>query len=346
MRTRASILIADVDADEDYVKMTEGIKSELAVPVIMNDVAVGVLNVESKTPAAFDKSQEMLLQILARHLATAICNVKNLQQIENFSRKLQMLVVERTRELESAQAQLIKSERLAAIGELSAMVGHDLRNPLTSIKSAAYLLKKRRNLQVDEKDQEMLDIIDKSIDYSNKIINDLLEYSREIQLDLTESTPQEIMEETLSSIEIPPRIALVNHVQNAPRIKVDADKMKRVFLNVIKNSLDAMPTQGKLQITSKPAGNTVSISFKDTGIGISEADLKKIFKPLFTTKAQGMGFGLSICKRIVEAHNGRINIESAVGRGTTLTVTLPVTPENPDKTALIAAEETQELSQR
>jgi signal transduction histidine kinase len=135
------------------------------------------------------------------------------------------------------------------------------------------------------------------------------------------------LKEALSMIEIPNRIKVLDYALNEPKIKVDMPKMERVYINLIKNAFDAMPEGGTLEIRSLQANNNAEISFRDTGTGISEGTMAKIFTPLFTTKAQGMGFGLAICKRVVEAHGGKISVESAVGKGTTFTVTVPVTPK-------------------
>jgi signal transduction histidine kinase len=107
-------------------------------------------------------------------------------------------------------------------------------------------------------------------------------------------------------------------------MEVDTDKMKRVFVNIIKNAVDAMPKGGKLTIESRKSNGDMEIVFSDTGAGMSEETLKNIFKPLFTTKAKGMGFGLPICKRFVEAHGGKIHVRSTVGKGSTFIVTLPI----------------------
>ena len=215
-------------------------------------------------------------------------------------------------------------ERNKAIRELAAMVGHDLRNPLTGISSAAQYLKKKYGSLMDEKGQEMLEVIEKDVQYSNKIINDLLEYSTAIRLDLRETTPKLLVTEALSHIAFPRNVQLIDSTQSSPRINVDVDKMKRVFINLIKNAVDAMPKGGKLTITSENVNGNVKFVFADTGMGISDEHLRRIFEPLFTTKARGMGLGLSICKRIVEAHGGTIAVESALNKGTTFTIILPI----------------------
>ncbi len=223
------------------------------------------------------------------------------------------------------EQQLLKSERLAAMGEVAAMVGHDLRNPLTGIAGATYFLKMKLNSRGDiKRKREMLDLIEKDIEYSNKIVNDLLDYSREIHLDLTETTPRVIVRDTLSMVKVPDGITVLNKVQRIPKLSVDCEKLKRVFLNIMKNAFDAMPKGGQLMIKSKIVGDCTEFVFADTGLGMTQHTLDEIFAPLFTTKAKGMGFGLAICKRIVEAHCGRISVESEPAKGTMFTVTVPI----------------------
>jgi signal transduction histidine kinase len=115
--------------------------------------------------------------------------------------------------------------------------------------------------------------------------------------------------------------------ESRPKVKVDIDRMKRACLNLIRNALDAMPEGGTLTVTSEQNGNYFRISFSDTGMGMPKETLKRLWTPLFTTKAKGMGFGLPICKRIVEAHGGSIAVESRLGKGTTFTVTIPIQPK-------------------
>lgn len=218
-------------------------------------------------------------------------------------------------------------ERINVIGELAAMIGHDLRNPLTGITSATYYLRKKYGALMDEKGRDMLEVIENDIDYSNKIINDLLEYSKAIKLDLYETNPKSAVTEALSNVDFPKNVQLIDLTESTPTIKIDVDKMKRVFINIIKNAVDAMPDGGKLTITSEKAHDKVKIAFADTGLGISEENLKKLFGPLFTTKAKGMGLGLAICKRVVEAHEGAISVESIIGKGTTFTIIIPIEPK-------------------
>jgi len=253
-----------------------------------------------------------------------------LRKLEEYSQQLEKMVEKRTKQLKEAQEQLVKTERLAAIGQVAAMVGHDLRNPLTGIKGAAYYLKTKPALKTDKKTMEMLELIEKDIEYSNKIITDLLEYSREVHLELTETTPRSIVSETLSLLEVPKNVEIINLTQDEPRTKVDIEKLNRVFVNLIKNAFDAMPKGGKLTIKSIRTNDNVELAFTDTGMGMTKEQMGKIWTPFFTTKAKGMGLGLPICKRIVEAHRGHISVQSMAGLGTTFTVTIPIEPKITD----------------
>jgi len=229
-------------------------------------------------------------------------------------------------ELKRTQEKLLKTERLAAIGELAGMIGHDLRTPLQGITGATYYLKIRTSPKLNETEREMIETIETCIQRSNKIINDLLEYSREIYLDYEVTTPKVLLSDTLRQLELPKRINLINETKNEPDLRIDKGKIERVFVNIIRNAFEAMPETGTLTISSKAKDDKVVFTFKDTGVGITKEALSKLWTPLYTTKATGMGFGLAICKRIIEAHNGEIRVESEPGMGATFTVTFPQMP--------------------
>ena len=251
------------------------------------------------------------------------------RKIEEYTHNLEKIVQERTKQLKTANEQLLKSQRLAAIGELAGMVGHDLRNPLTGIKGAIYYLETKCAARIGATGKMLLETIDKAIEHSNKIINDLLAYSSKLSLALSETTPKLLLKKALASIEVPERIQIIDATKGKPKIKADIESMRKVFVNLITNAIDAMPEAGTLTITSKAVKGNVKIIFKDTGTGMTEETLSKLKLgfPLFTTKAKGMGFGLPICKRIVEAHGGKISLKSALGKGTAITITIPVNPK-------------------
>jgi PAS domain S-box-containing protein len=226
-------------------------------------------------------------------------------------------------ERKKLEAQLLESQRLATIGSTAAMVGHDLRNPLQGISTAAYYLKEVEQSKLSKEGKEMLQLITEGVERSDRIIEDLLEYSREIHLELTETDLRSITKDALAHLKIPSVVRLVNSTENEPKLRLDTEKMRRVFLNLLQNAIDAMPDGGTLTITSKISNPNLEIAFKDTGVGMTPETIRKLWSPFHTTKAKGMGLGLAICKRIVEAHGGSICAESALGKGSTFTVRLP-----------------------
>jgi PAS domain S-box-containing protein len=251
-------------------------------------------------------------------------------RIQYQRRPADLLLVRDVSERKRIEEQHSKLERLAAIGEIAGMVGHDLRNPLQGIKSAAYYLNKNQISISDDDRKKMLTVIDRAVAHADKIINDLQEYSRGIQLDRAKCSPHALLTGALSLIQVPARVKVIDDTLEEPEVRVDKSKMVRVLINLIKNAVDAMPEGGTLQVKSTQANGNVEISFADTGIGMSEETLAKLFSPLVTTKAQGMGLGLAICKRIAEAHQGKISVQSVEGKGSTFTITIPIEPELKD----------------
>ncbi len=230
-------------------------------------------------------------------------------------------------EIQRQSLKLQESERMSAIGELARQVGHDLRNPLTSTKYAAYYLRQKGDKCSDEDREKMLNIIEGDIRRSDKIINDLMEFSSEMCLEVEKCSPKSLLKGALSRSQVPENISLKNHALETPTMLADACKIERVFTIIIKNAVEAMPKGGTLEIQSTQKDSDVQITFADTGEGISPELLPKIFSPLLTTKAQGMGISLAICKRIVDNHGGKIEVESTVSVGTTFKITLPIKPQ-------------------
>jgi len=232
------------------------------------------------------------------------------------------------KELRETQEQLIRSEKLAVIGQLSSGVGHELRNPLGAIKNAIFYIQRRvakTDLPTTEpRVIEFLDIVDEEVDTANKVITDLLGFSRVAKPTVLPVSIVGVIEDALRHTPQPENIELVKDINNdLPMVMVDADQIRQVFINIILNAHQAMPDGGRLNIQTRSKGDFVQVDFTDTGCGIPESDISKIFDPLFTTKAKGIGLGLSVCKGILERHNGNIRVKSEAGRGTTFTVFLP-----------------------
>jgi PAS domain S-box-containing protein len=228
-------------------------------------------------------------------------------------------------ERKKMEQRLQQAERLAAIGETAAMVGHDLRNPLQGIAGALHLLK-QDPLSADER-REILQVIEKSLAYADSIVRDLSDYSAGIQLGLTDATPKSIVGEAMRAVKIPPNVEVRNSCEDRPTFRCDVARLRRVFVNLIDNAIDSMPEGGRLSISSRQVGETVEMVVSDTGSGMAEKVATNLWKPFQTTKAKGLGLGLSISKRIVDAHGGVISVESKAGEGTTITTRLPINPE-------------------
>ena len=223
------------------------------------------------------------------------------------------------------QERLRKAERMAVIGETAAMVGHDLRNPMQGISGAVYMLK-TQECNLSENGKEMLHVIEDAVGRSDKIVNDLLDYSRELHLDVYPSNVKSLIDQSLASMKIPKNVNVINLTEEQATVEVDIEKMKRVCINLMKNAVDAMPNGGTLTITNREFNGNLSVSFADTGEGIRKEVLAKIWTPLFTTKAKGMGYGLAIVKRFVEAHGGSVSVDTNPGEGSTFTIRLPLKP--------------------
>jgi len=276
------------------------------------------------------------------------------EELKKYRDQLEELVEERTGELREAQERLIRQEKLAILGQLAGGVGHELRNPLGAIKNATYFL----NMVLENPDldtREMLEVLDKEVNTAEKIISGLLDYARARPPTRRKVDVNQVVRETLSRTSLPgaPRVEVVPQLdEDLPLILADPDQLSQVFGNIIRNGIQAMTTpssppqaggkqgaqvggkQGGLRLTITTALESpewVTVSVADTGAGIPEENLEKIFEPLFTTRAKGIGLGLALVKTLVEGHGGTIRVESQVGEGSTFTVRLPLGTSTPAK---------------
>ncbi|MCJ7766861.1 PAS domain S-box protein [Candidatus Bathyarchaeota archaeon] len=254
------------------------------------------------------------------------------EKLRLYSEHLEILVEERTKALSETHERLLVSERLAAIGELAGMVGHDLRNPLQVIFNTLYVAgKKAESMPIEDREifektgfSEFSKTLSEQVEYMNKIVSGLQDYAKQLKPELVETDLHHLIDGTLSTIAIPENIAVSILIEDDfPLLMIDSSMMKRVFTNLASNAVQAMSEGGKLMIRASETEEDVLISVGDTGVGISEENLSKLFSPLFTTKAKGTGLGLPICKRMVEAHEGSITVESEVGKGSAFTIRIP-----------------------
>lgn len=242
-----------------------------------------------------------------------------------------MLLIQDLTQVKSLEEELRRSERMAALGKMAAGVAHELRNPLSSIKGLALLLKSR--FQEKSQDQETANILVQEVERLNRSIGELLDYTRSQKLIKGAVHPEEVVAEALlllrmdaESMRVETAVRVTGEI---PVIQADQDKLKQVFLNLFLNSIQAMEHGGKLDIRITKEGEGVCIVVTDTGCGVSQDDLHRVFDPYFTTKAQGTGLGLAMSAKIIQEHGGTITLHGEADRGTTVTVTLPICqPEN------------------
>ena len=248
-----------------------------------------------------------------------------IRELQNHSVRLEEMVDSRTKELHDTQQQLVRREKLAVLGQMAGEVGHELRNPLGTIKNISYLL----NMAVEKANPEVkeaLDILEKEVATSEKILGNLLGFARQETPDWQRLDVNDVVLEEVSLANVPPNIEVkTGFSQSLPKVLADRGQLGQIFTNIILNAIQSMPKGGVILIRSEmndPGWLTVSIS--DTGPGIPEDTMSKIFEPLFTTKARGIGFGLSVVKKLVDNHSGTIGVESILGKGSTFTVHLPI----------------------
>ncbi len=227
---------------------------------------------------------------------------------------------------------LLKSERLAALGRVAAMVGHDLRNPLQSIENAAYCIKNElKSINATNpifgNSLNMLQIIEDSIEYADRIVIDLKDFSSDRKPLAEKVDINKIVKDALNICEKPKNVKIITELCPLPLIEVDKSMIKRTFVNIITNGMQAMRNGGTLRVSTKKTNDLVEVSFEDTGVGMSKENMKKLFTPFFTTKAQGMGMGLAICKKFVDCNGGSIEVESEEGKGSKITIKLPIKDE-------------------
>jgi len=330
-----TVAVADVMKDKRniYFPMTgeEEFHSLLSVPLVYDEELIGVLNVQTRKPRKYEQNERRLLKTIAHQISGLLRNARLFER-ELSARKA----------LEKAQEKLIESEKMAALGRLAATMSHELRNPLAGLKGAAQLLMKKTDAR-DERG-EYVELIMHEIDRLGRITEDLLLFAKPKKIRLEEVNPADIIDDALTLFT--PKLEAQNisvhkRLSKLPKIKADRDKFMQVIVNIMLNSIDALPNGGELIVSSgvireEPLGaEFTTFQFRDNGEGIPQDVLGNVFEPFYTTKAEGTGLGLAVCKTIIEEHGGRIDISShhsgntsAEKPGTVITVALPISERN------------------
>jgi signal transduction histidine kinase len=301
----------------------------------------GVIGLASSTERDFEQQAEFL-ETLASQVSAALVNARLFETTQRYATELEAAVEARTSELREAQEQLIRQEKLAVLGKLAGGVGHELRNPLAVILNAVYYL---RLVQTDASDKirQYHNMIEQEARNAEKIITDLLDFARIKSVDRESVAVPELVQRVLERFPAPDAVTVTfDFHPDLPPVFVDPRQMEQVLGNLVVNACQAMistPLRGQASPTTLTSGGKLSvigeqlsvdgviwvqIAVKDTGSGITPENMKKIFEPLFTTKAKGIGLGLAVSQKLVEANGGRIEVESEPGKGSTFIVWLPV----------------------
>jgi two-component system NtrC family sensor kinase len=229
--------------------------------------------------------------------------------------------------LQAMQLQLIQSEKLAAVGQLTAGIVHDVKNPLAVIKGLAEVL--QDDATITDETRHELQVIRESAEKANRIVSDLLKFARQSQPEMESHDLRETVEASIRLTTYLIREARIQLVKEIPEqmmlVTYDPQQIEQVLINMIHNAIQAMPNRGTLNVRLDQADGAAAIAIQDTGTGISPENLKRIFDPFFTTKAEGVGtgLGLSVSYGIIANHKGKIEVESEEGKGTKFTIYLP-----------------------
>jgi PAS domain S-box-containing protein len=228
--------------------------------------------------------------------------------------------------LSEARENLMRSEKLAVLGQLSGTVSHELRNPLSAMSHAVYYLKAILP-DADDIVKEYLDIIINEINNSKRIITDLLDFARTRKSEKVKTSVNHLVRESLERCHVPENIEIRKYISDTlPMVYIDPFQIVQVFYNLIMNAVQAMPDGGIVSISAREDDRSgmVTVSITDTGEGISPEVMGKIFQPLFTTKTEGIGLGLTVCRNLIEANGGRIEVQDVPGGGAEFSISLPV----------------------
>ncbi|MBF0217342.1 MAG: HAMP domain-containing protein [Candidatus Omnitrophica bacterium] len=250
---------------------------------------------------------------------------KQNDELKTSKRLLELSVEDRTRELMEAQEKLLRTEKLATIGQLSGSIAHELRTPLSAIKGSGYFLRSLLKDLSEPRIIKHLNIIDSEIFSADRIISDVLFFGRMRPPMPAENDINTIIGEVLNCILIRNNIELV-YARGAglPPVMIDDFQIKQVMNNVIDNAMQSIEGAGKITVKTYAEPGWLVTEVSDTGCGIRKEDLGKIFEPLFSTKIRGTGLGLAICKNIMDMHRGVIDVASESGKGSSFYIKIPI----------------------
>lgn len=327
------------DKKEAVVRIFE-VEHFIFSPILTQNGIIGIAFVGNRSNASpITAGDEELVSILANQIGQSLENAQLFEQIFRSRQNLESKIQDRTKELASALDEVQKINKMKS--EFMSAVSHELRTPLTSIKGYASLLMTGKLGDIPQEVKQRLEKINIHSDNLVKFINDLLDIARiesgRVDLTLEKCSLAALIENTHDLL-IPQmkekNIQWVSEIDTKlPSIFIDTNQVDRVFINLIGNAIKFTPTQGTIHVTAKKSNNDILVEISDTGIGIKEEDLSKIFNEFYRAEnpinqnVKGTGLGLTLARKIIEAHGGKIWVTSKFNEGTTFHFTLPIVKE-------------------
>ncbi len=230
-------------------------------------------------------------------------------------------VFQDVREIESLREQVRLKERLAAIGEMAATVAHEIRNPLGGIRGFATLL--QRDTPAEDPRRRLIEKILTGTKNLDRVVTDLLEYTRPIEIRSRPLKCRELVDAAVAMLDTGGEVTVSNLVESSTAILGDPDRLRQVLLNILLNARQSIEGAGSIEIRSHDERDIVSLTIRDSGCGIPEEEIGRLFSPFFTTKVKGTGLGLAIAQKIIERHGGQVEVSSTVGQGSEFRIRLP-----------------------
>jgi two-component system, NtrC family, sensor histidine kinase HydH len=283
---------------------------------------VFLARVTAAKPVTVDLELRVVCLIVAGNIANTLARDLRVQSEKNLRTAEQL--AEANQRLQEAEKAARRSDRLAALGQLSAGLAHELRNPLGTIKASAELL--QRNVAAEnDVAREMAGFIGSEVDRTNSLVTRFLQFARPLKLLRDNADLAQTLDRAIAQVEREAKGAAVykNYEPEIAPFPFDAELMERVFYNLILNAVQASPPGGAVSVKTRSAGDAVEIAVIDRGAGIEPQQRDSIFNPFFTTKPEGVGLGLAIVSKIVDEHGGKITVESEPGKGSVFHVLLP-----------------------
>ncbi|MCS7010567.1 MAG: ATP-binding protein, partial [Anaerolineales bacterium] len=337
--TGESLLVNDVKLDPHYLPLPGwDAGSELCVALKDGETVLGAIDVESSRTHAFTQSDVLVLESLAGILGSVIARARQYQDLRSTVDELELARLELQQRMvaqQAAETRLFQAAKLAAVGEMAAGIAHELNNPLTTVIGFTELAFESPNLP-DEVRSDLAVVLQEA-KRARSVVRRLLDFARQTESVRTRCDLNEIVADALMLTHHLLRTGGITvhtrYTESLPWVSVDSNQIKQVILNLVHNAMHAMPEGGDLFIETFAQARRghpgVAVSVRDTGVGIPQENLGRVFEPFFTTRADkgGVGLGLSVSYGIIVDHGGEIDVFSQVGQGATFTIWLPVESE-------------------